>query len=479
MSNDIGETAYDLVIVGAGPAGMSAAIVAATHGVRVLLIDEQEQPGGQIYRRPPIGFDVKDWLPETIYSAGKDLHRRTVSDERIQRMPLSTVLGVFRSDVAPARFRLLVSASGKSSTILAKHLILATGCHELPVLFPGWTTPGVSMAGAVQLLLKSQRIVAGGDFLFVGTHPLQLIVAEQVQKAGGRVVGVVFAQSLKRMLSVLQSPLTLLGQASRMAYFANVMRKLLRVKTPISFGRTVVAAKGDGALTGALIGKIGADGVVDRDHATRISCDRLALCFNFSSSTELARQAGATSHWSAERGGWLIDCDEWKRSSAAGLYVAGEVTGLAGAETAKEEGAIAALGALQDAGILTQAQARREAAPIRRRLSGLNKFADLLARISYLDDAIVEQLSSPETIVCKCQEITRGEVETALVDFPEIASASALKLYSRVGMGLCQGRFCNQHVVSMIAKRRNIDPDAVGGFTPQFPVKPTPIGDLI
>ncbi|MCA8890058.1 MAG: FAD-dependent oxidoreductase [Parvularculaceae bacterium] len=479
MTHETPESDAEFVIVGAGPAGMRAAIDAAGHGLKVIVIDEQDQPGGQIYRRPPQAFSVKNWLPEKIYESGRLLHRQVTDHEKIQFVHSSSVIGLFKEVADHRRFRLVVNGKGRCFDIRANHVLVATGCHELPVLFPGWTTPGVMLAGGVQVMLKSQQIVPGETFLFVGAHPLQLIVAEQIQRAGGRVAGVVFAQPLQRLLTVLKSPATMLGQAPRMTYFFNVLRKLRKSRTPIIFGTTIVGVEGAQAVSGAVLAEIDGSGAVDATRTTRLRCDRLALCFNFVASSELPRQAGADCHWSASRGGWLIRHDEWMRSSVSGLYVAGEITGVAGAEASQEEGAIAALGVLLDAGRLTQDEAMRLARPVRRRLADFEKFAGLLARLAHLDETLTDQLATPDTLMCKCQEVTVAQVDAALTNNLDISSASALKLYSRVGMGLCQGRFCHYHVLRKIAKTRNLAPERVGAFTPQFPVKPTPVGDLI
>ena len=178
-----------LAIIGGGPAGIAAATEAARAGLSCTLIDEAPRLGGQIYRQPPQGFQVKD-----AHALGKDFIRgerlRAEFDEiadRVEVLSETAVLGVWGG-------RELLWASGETSGIIhAERLIIATGAYERPVPFPGWTLPGVMAAGGIQTLMKTMRVRPGRRAIVAGTGPLILGVANWLHEIGVEVVAVLEA----------------------------------------------------------------------------------------------------------------------------------------------------------------------------------------------------------------------------------------------------------------------------------------------
>jgi hypothetical protein len=167
------------------------------------------------------------------------------------------------------------------------------------------------------------------------------------------------------------------------------------------------------------------------------------------------------------------------RSTIPGIYVAGETTGVAGSDAAMEEGKLAALGCALDLGRLQPAMAENQALSIHRDLRHLNAFAELLSRLSWPGDAFFDQLMSDTSIVCKCEELSVGDLLKMLHDNPDIGSASSAKLLSRAGMGLCQGRYCHHAVTRILAQTQGREEQEVAGFTARFPAKPVLINDLV
>lgn len=188
---------YDLVIVGAGPAGLTAAVTAADHGLSVLVVDEQRRPGGQIFRQPPPEFQEPVRVPGA-YRWGRALLRDCEQRTDISWRFSTTAYGVLRDDDDPDGLRLALYRAEGPELVRARRLLVATGAYDLPVAFPGWTLPGVLTAGGVQTLLKSQRLLAARRLVLAGSHPLLLLVADQLRAAGAEIAEVAFARGLPR-----------------------------------------------------------------------------------------------------------------------------------------------------------------------------------------------------------------------------------------------------------------------------------------
>jgi hypothetical protein len=183
--------------------------------------------------------------------------------------------------------------------------------------------------------------------------------------------------------------------------------------------------------------------------------------------------------WDTKRGGWIARHDDWMCSSVPGLYVAGEITGIAGADVAADEGRLAAVGCALALGRIPVQRAMDLARPLRGRLRRLNRFAGMLSALSWPGAMLFEQLAGESATLCKCEEVTVGEFLHVLQQNPQVATANAAKLISRAGMGLCQGRYCQYAVTRLMAGRLNLPESEVGSFTARFPAKPIEIDDRI
>lgn len=471
----------ELAIVGAGPAGMAAAEAAADCGVHVTLIDEQATPGGQFLRQPPAEWSVSGWLDGAAYRNGKKLLQRVGADQRPEWIMQASVAGIFRAD-DNGRFTLLIEAGGSAGgmrQLEAKSVLIAAGCFDLPVVFPGWNLPGVMATGGIQAFVKSQQLVPGNRFLFVGSHPLQLVVADQILAAGGSVAGVLFAQSRARALELLKHPSVVLRGSDKLVETAALLRRLQKAGVPVRFGRTVLRANGQDSLESVTTVPVGADGRLGRADAEDVDCDRLGVCFGFLSSSELARQAGVDCRWEPSRGGWIAEHDDNMASSVPGIYVAGETTGVAGSDVAVLEGRIAGLAAAVELGRVDADGVRLRMQSARRRLRQRERFARLLAALSWPGYALFDQLMTDSTTLCKCEEVKVGALRYQLEQNPGLETASAAKLLSRAGMGLCQGRYCHFALTRLMAGHLGVPEETVGGFTARFPAKPLAIESLI
>ncbi len=454
---------YDLAIVGGGPAGIAAALAAAEHGLSIVVVDEQARPGGQILRQPPHQFGVANWLPGPAYRSLKANLARFEAVSEIEWRGQSSVAGLDREQSAE-HFSLRLTGSRSAQTLTARRVLVAAGCYDLPVPLPGWTLPGVMSAGGVQAFMKSQQLVPGTRFVLAGTHPLMLIIAAQIVEAGGEVACVAFDQSGRRaMLALARHPWIALRHAVHLVTAQAALRVLRRANVPIRFGTPLEAIEGEGQVRAARFARAGS-----------VACDTVALCFGFTPQSDLPRLAGAGISWAEPAGGWRTDHDAWMESNVSGLFVAGETTGVAGADIASLEGALAGIGIARAAGRLDTRQAEIVAGPLRKRLAKAYGFAAMLAEIADPREALARPIS-PDTILCRCEDVTYAKVDA----LGELRDPNAIKLQTRVGMGLCQGRSCEASLLRRIASLDHGHPAARGGFTARFPIRPVRIGDLL
>lgn len=472
---------FDVAIVGAGPAGLAAAEVLRQYELRTAVIDEQPRAGGQILRQPPEDFRVDDWMSARLYKDVRALLQSVSNEPRIDWLFGTSVHGINRFPEASCRrgsgrFELCLQSQDGLEIASADVVLLASGCYETPLALPGWILPGVMGAGAIQAFVKSQQFVPGNRFLLAGSHPLQLVVADQLVKAGANVAAVLFTQRLRDAFGLFRSPLAMLQAAPQLAETARILSRLRRAGVAVRFGQTITGIDGDGAVERATIAPLAADGRFDASDTERIQCDRVGLCHGFSASSELARQAGAETRYRPHDGGWLVVHDPWFESSVADLFVAGEITGLAGADASLHKGRIAALGALYRLERIGSAEAEQRARSSRRRLRTYERFANVLNRLSRPPASLAQSLATDDTVLCRCESVTCGSLQRALAEHAHIRDVNAAKLATRVGMGLCQGRYCGGQVMQLVAEARGLPIDEVGAFRMHFPAKPLNIG---
>ncbi|MEV4466454.1 FAD-dependent oxidoreductase [Micromonospora echinofusca] len=477
-------SAPDVVVVGAGPAGLAAAAVLGRHGAAVTVVDEQEQPGGQIYRRPPAGFTP----PKAPAAAGRALLAEAAAAPGVRWLADTTVWGVLGTRAgldgyagqqpAPGRHRVATHGPAGVRLLEPRAVLLTAGAYDLPVPFPGWTLPGVLTAGGVQTFVKAQGLLPGGRFVLAGGHPLLLVVAAQLVRAGARVVEVALVQRRRDLLPGPAGLAALAGAGGKIAEGVDALRVLRRAGVPVRFGTVVRRAHGDPDLSGVTLAEVDPTGRpapgTDRD----VPCDVLALGYGFVPSVELARQAGCAVAWDSPAGGWVVRHDEWLRTSVPRIAVAGELTGVAGAEQAAVEGRLAALGVLRDLGLLDGRRSAALARPVRRELRRRRRFVTQVLDRFATDRAALGGLVTDDTVLCRCEEVRAGDVRRALRANPHLGTANAVKLVTRAGMGLCQGRSCQPGLCQLISTLTGRGPEEVGAFTAQAPVKPVPLRAL-
>ena len=457
-----------MVILGAGPGGLAAAIEAARSGVGVTILDENPKPGGQIFRQFHDGFQVTS--PAVLghdYARGRKLlsEFETVRD-RVELLDNAMVWALSEGN------ELAFSRGEASCSIRYKKLLIAAGAYDRPVPFPGWTLPGVFTAGGAQSLVKTQRVLPGDNFLLAGTGPLQLALANQITDAGGHVVAIAEAGRMENRFGLIRAALgqwQLLGDAVRYVY------GIRKAGIPLLRNHMIIEARGHGQVEAAVVAEVDKNWRPKSGTYRTLKVDTLCIGYGFVPCVELTRLAECEHRYEPLLGGWIPVRNHNMETTAPDVYAVGDCAGIAGSLVAIEEGRIAGLAAAQRLGHLTPVEARNRMAPGRERLAGLQRLREVLDRISVPRPGLYE-LAKEDTIVCRCEEITLGEVKAALAD--GATDLKEVKRMTRMGMGNCQGRMCGPAMQEIIAREKGLSPDHVGYLNPRPPVRPIPLGVL-
>ncbi|MCC7045466.1 MAG: FAD-dependent oxidoreductase [Alphaproteobacteria bacterium] len=460
-------TECDIAIVGAGPAGLSAALSAADAGADIVVVDEYGAPGGQYFRQPHAKFlRINEGVLGTSYQASKRILAAVRGHERIRIRPNTLVWGAFDQGM------LEIESNNVCERLASHRTIVATGAYEQPVPFRGWTLPGVTTAGAAQTLLKAQFVMPGRQILMSGTGPFQLPVATQLVKAGAKVVEILEYLGPAAFFRSFPQPWRHLDKLfEAYGYFACLLSRGI----PLRYGQMVVEARGDGAVEEADVAPVGIDGRPRLDRIRTLAVDSILTNFGFVPSLQLPRLLGCETRWDEVGGCWVADCDEHQRSSRADVLLAGEVTGMAGHRVAMAEGAIAGLRAAADLGYLTPAAFDARSREPRRRRARHQSFADHLKRTFAPHPGIYQSILD-DTVVCRCEEVTAGQVRGLAREWN--GSLRAIKQCTRAGMGQCQGRICEPTIARLAAAASNRTISEIGSDTPRPHIKPLAIGAL-
>lgn len=433
----------NIVIVGGGPAGLSAALSAARSGACVLLIDSNLNLGGQYWRHLP-----ESWSGQSELHLDLDSGLLLISEIKSHpKIEIWNGAQIWNATYENGETTLRVIKSGVEKNVKTKTLILATGAYDRTLPFPGWDIPGVMTPGGAQSLLKGQGVAAGKKVVVAGTGPFLLPVAAGLAQFGCEIVELLEANSPLRWFKSLPTLVRNLSKIGEARDYLSIFKKF-GVKP--KFKQAVVAAHANkaGVLESVTIAEISVDFEIKK--IRKVKCDLAAIGWGFTADTSLA---GALSlkQIVAKDEGVAVWVDENQQSSIRGIFAAGEITGIGGSELSIAEGVIAGLAAAAFAGYTTLiSKDHRDA---RRRKQ---EFASALIN-SYPVKAGWQSWLSEETIICRCEEVKYSKLKFAVTELGATDSRTA-KLLSRCGMGMCQGRICGRSVVDLVANEIGISP---------------------
>jgi NADPH-dependent 2,4-dienoyl-CoA reductase/sulfur reductase-like enzyme len=450
----------DAIVIGAGPAGLTAATLLAESGADVLLVDEQAAPGGQIYREVEHASLELRRILGPDYTHGAALAAAFRASGATYR-PESTVWQV------TADRELWLSHAGRSEVISARAIIIATGAMERPVPIPGWTLPGVMTAGAVQILLKTAGIVPE-RLMLAGSGPLLYLLAAQCIAAGVKPAGLVDTTSRAgEQAALLHLPRLLGARARRMVQKGLALKwKIRRAGVPV--WRRATGLRIDGKDRAERISfRAGGRGYI-------IKADLIALHEGVIPHQQMTRAIGCDHEWDTAQRCFRPVLDAWGNTSVPGILVVGDGGGIGGAVAAELSGRLAAFEVLRRMERISEVERNRLALPLRRAEKAelaIRPFLDALYRPRR------EILLPPdEVMVCRCEEITAAQVRAAARE--GAPGPNQAKSFLRAGMGPCQGRLCGPVVTELLADALGQPPGAVGYYRIRPPLKPVTIGEL-
>lgn len=455
----------DVAVIGAGPAGLAAATQAAKAGLSVILLDEQDAAGGQIYRAIERSDAQRREILGPDYGAGAAL-ADAFAHCGARHLPNASVWQITRERTVH------YLRDGKVGSIEAKRVVLATGALERPFPIPGWTLPGVMSAGAAQILLKSAGEVPAEPPVLVGCGPLLYLLGWQYVRAGVPIRALVDTtrhadrwRAKRHMLSALRA-------------WPFLSKGLQLIRTLRDAGVPIYEAADDLRVEGTL----GDDGT-ERAHALRflvrgvpqrIEANLILLHQGVVPNTQFTLSLRAAHRWDAAQLCFRPDTDAWGELDVPGIFVAGDGGGIGGAQAAKIQGDVVALAIAAQLGAIDTATRDRDAAPRLRELAGVMRIRPFLDSLYRPRDE--NRVPADDVIVCRCEEVTAGQLRQFVA--LGCAGPNQAKSFGRCGMGPCQGRLCGLTVTEVIAAARRAPPDEVGYYRIRPPIKPLTLGEL-
>lgn len=450
------EEEVDLLVVGAGPGGLSAAEVAARGGASVLVLDERPMPGGQFFKQPASSGSAPDGGPDAQARAGAALI--AAAEEAGAELRGEALLwGAFREDE-----RLVVGylRRGEAGYVRPRILVVATGAFEQPRPFPGWTLPGVMTTGAAQTLVRSYGVAPGERILVAGNGPLNLQVATELARGGAHVVAVAEAAPAPwtrpgeaMALMRAEPPLAVAG-----------LRQLATLKrhgVPVLWRTRLARVEGSGRARRAVL--VGAAG-----EEQSFAVDAVCIGERFAPANELPRLLGCAHAASTDGFPHLeVVRDDAGATTLADVFVVGEAGAFGGAHIAMAQGRLAGAESLRRLG---RGTGDDEAA--RRRLGRHRRFQKALWRLFAAGQPGPAGVKK-DTILCRCEAVTRAALEETATQ-ADVGDLATLKRLTRAGMGRCQGRYCTPRLATLLAPPK----EEAGFLAPQMPLRPVPLAAL-
>ena len=432
----------EVAVVGAGPAGLAAAVAAAEAGASVVVVDAAAQPGGQYWRhRPesvvpePDGRGHHDW---SVYLDLRSRFDTARSRGMIAYLPGRSVWMAQRTDegfVLRTTPTVSKTAAGVAANgdVVAERLVLCTGGYDRQLPVPGWDLPGVMAAGGLQAFVKANGALPGRRFVIAGTGPFLLPVAAGIAEAGGTVLAVLEASALSAWLPHFKAAAGVPEKALEGVGYAAAFA---RHRIPYRTRSAVCEVLGEDRVEAVRTARVDSAGRVQAG-SERVyeDVDVVGFGWGFTPQLELPVALGVATGIDAD-GSLVGVVDDRQESSVPGLFLAGEVTGVGGAALAVLEGLAAGAAAADGASLQVPALAPKDAARAERH----RRFARAMHQAHPVPAKWAEWLT-PETTVCRCEEVTAGEIASARDELGATDSRS-LKSFTRTGMGWCQGRVC-------------------------------------
>ena len=465
-TNMVEEVSPPVLVVGGGPAGLSAAATIAEAGGEVTLVDERSKLGGQFYKQPGTNRVIVEDELDSQYRAGRRLEARA-RKAGVNLVNGVSIWGAFAPDLLTA------TSADKSWVFRPGKLILATGAQERPVPIPGWTLPGVINTGAAQTLLRSSQVSPGRRVLLSGNGPLNMQVAAELVRASVEVVALVEQADVRWSPNVVPG-LRMAAAAPELVRRGTSYRwTLARAGVPLIARSSVVTIDGDGKVETAVVAAINPDGEPIAGTEETFAVDAVCLGYGFLPSNEIARAIGCSHEVDPEGGGLVTIRTDTGRTSVESVWVVGDAGGISGAHVAEAMGTVAGYEVANDLGLIGKTP--KAVIHARKSLRRHLRFQQALRNL-YRVVPLTTQLAEPDTVVCRCESVKFQEVAESVSHGS--GSIGALKRTTRAGMGKCQGRYCSPTLLALTQAISGSPNDEFSGFAPQPPIRPAAIGRI-
>ncbi|MCP3943569.1 MAG: FAD-dependent oxidoreductase [Desulfobacteraceae bacterium] len=450
---------YDVIIIGAGPAGLSAGAVLGEMGLNVLVLDEQSVVGGQIYRR------IETAPEHRLKFFGRDYSRGLALADRFKKSGAkfegSATVWQAESDGS-----VCYSRRGKSKMVWANYILVATGAMERPVPLPGWTLSGVMGAGAANALAKEAGLVPAGRVVLAGSGPLLLLEASLLLKKGVDLLAVLETTPVMPPVAALPKGVQAILDPGLLFKGLKILREIKKSKIQHYKGVKDIR----------VIGTDGLESVeaMHKENHLNFTADILLVHFGVIPNTHMVRQMGCAMEWDHIGRFWQPKCDEWGRTIFERVFTAGDGAGVSGAGAAAFKGELAALEIARCLGILNSSDRDRFAASVKKAIKQdgfARPFIDHLFAPRF-DDSWFED----ETMICRCENITVGEIRRVVAQ--GVKDVNEVKVITRCGMGPCQGRMCGPALAEVVGQALSICPEDAGLLRIRPPVKPVPLEEI-
>ena len=457
------EIKCDVLVIGAGPAGLAAAKKLRGANLKVVLVDERKALGGQYFKQPAEAFQIPDEELDSQFLEGRSLIK-AIQGADVEILTNTKIWGAFDPDH-------LLGYNDKNRYIFrAKQLIIATGAYERGIPISDWTLPGVFTTGAAQTLLRSYQTAIPGKIIVSGNGPLNLQIAAELLKAKANVLAYVDSANLFSIKNIFLSPL--LGLISPKLGLRGIgyLLTLLNNQTKIVSSSVPTAFIGNDKLDQIKISRISSRKISSNELLT-YGVDSVAVGFGFAPSNEIAKLLGCKLVLDKKTLANKVASDFVGRTSRKNVWVIGDSASINGAQIAKYRGKLIAIKLLQEfkeSSLSDNIEFGFAAINLIRHLL----FQKVLWQI-FKAPRLVAELSDDETIICRCLNVSKKDLHTDITY--DVESAGAVKRITRAGMGKCQGRYCSPIVQELISLHFGSPIDELSGFAPQVPIKPTPI----
>mgnify|MGYP000672897374 CR=1 FL=1 len=450
---------YDMIVVGAGPAGLSAAIEAAKKGMHVVVYDENAKPGGQLFKQIHKFFGSKEHKAKIRgFHIGEELLAEA-AELGVEVVLNAIVIGIF-----PEK-EVTVKVEDHVIHVKGDTILIATGASENMVTFPGWTLPGVLGAGAADVLLKSASMLPEGPVVLCGNGPLILQTVVHLKHFGIPIAGVALTGS---PASLFKAALRMPGALLRPQYLLHGMGMGLRT----FFGAPCPPAANDISIR-----RDGETLTVDfTSFGKRKSLQGTAVLLHEGvvPETRITRLARCRHAWNPRQRYWHAETDVWGKTNVCGIRVAGDSAGVRGADAAIASGEAVALDICRELGALTLETRDRLAKAALFRLYRCDAMQPFME--TFFAPSPSALLPADDAVVCRCEELTAGELRRTIE--AGCYSPDGLKSQARPGMGTCQGRMCSAAVAEMIAHAHGLPIETLPPYHAQPPLFPLPLEEL-